>query len=57
MIASAAAGLALAFAGTAVPWVTLGLGDFAVKMGLALFMLVPFRMLMSAFRPRAAGGV
>jgi uncharacterized PurR-regulated membrane protein YhhQ (DUF165 family) len=47
----------LAFAGTAVPWVTLGLGDFAVKMGLALFMLIPFRMLMSAFRPRAAGRV
>ncbi len=47
----------LAFAGTAVPWVTLGLGDFAVKMALALFMLIPFRVLMSFFRPQAAGGV
>jgi uncharacterized PurR-regulated membrane protein YhhQ (DUF165 family) len=45
----------LAFAGTAVPWVTLGLGDFAVKMALALFMLIPFRVLMSIFRPQAAG--
>ena len=36
----------LAFAGTAVPWQTLALGDFAVKLGLALFMLIPFRLLM-----------
>lgn len=32
----------LAFAGTAVPWVTLALGDFVVKLALALVMLVPF---------------
>ncbi|WP_404379456.1 queuosine precursor transporter [Caenispirillum salinarum] len=33
-----------AFAFTAVPWVTLGLGDYAVKLGLALLMLIPFRL-------------
>lgn len=33
-----------AFAFTAVPWVTLGLGDYAVKLGLALLMLIPFRV-------------
>lgn len=43
----------LAFAGTAVPWVTLGLGDFAVKMALALAMLIPFRALMGVLRPRS----
>jgi uncharacterized PurR-regulated membrane protein YhhQ (DUF165 family) len=32
----------LAFAGTAVPWVTLAVGDYFVKLGLALAMLLPF---------------
>ncbi len=32
----------IAFAGTEVPWVTLGLGDYVVKLVLALLMLVPF---------------
>jgi uncharacterized PurR-regulated membrane protein YhhQ (DUF165 family) len=32
----------IAFVGTGVPWVTLGLGDYAVKLALALIMLVPF---------------
>jgi uncharacterized PurR-regulated membrane protein YhhQ (DUF165 family) len=41
----------LAFAFTPVPWVTLGLGDFGVKLGLALFGLVPFRALMNVVRP------
>ena len=45
----------LAFAGTSVPWVTLGLGDFAVKMALALIMLIPFRALMGILRPQAFG--
>lgn len=36
----------LAFAGTGLPWVTWGLGDFAVKLGMALGMLIPFRALM-----------
>lgn len=43
---------ALAFAGTAVPWVTLALGDYAVKLLVALVMLLPFRALMAVL-PRA----
>jgi uncharacterized PurR-regulated membrane protein YhhQ (DUF165 family) len=43
----------LAFAGTAVPWVTLGLGDYGVKLAMALVMLLPFRMLMARIRPQA----
>jgi uncharacterized PurR-regulated membrane protein YhhQ (DUF165 family) len=42
----------LAFAGTAVPWVTLGLGDYGVKLAMALAMLLPFRMLMARIRPQ-----
>lgn len=42
----------LAFAGTQVPWTTLALGDYAVKLAVALVMLVPFRALMSIL-PRA----
>jgi len=33
----------LAFYATPVPWVTLAAGDYAVKLALALAMLVPFR--------------
>lgn len=33
----------LAFYGTMVPWVTLSAGDYAVKLALALAMLIPFR--------------
>lgn len=40
----------LAFAGTMVPWVSLAVGDLAVKMGLALLMLIPFRLLMAVIR-------
>ena len=43
----------LAFAGTDVPWVTLGLGDYGVKLAMALVMLLPFRMLMARIRPQA----
>ena len=41
----------LAFAGTAVPFVTLALGDFAVKLALAFLFLSPFRLLMAVVRP------
>ncbi len=41
----------IAFAGTAVPWVTLSLGDLAVKLFVALLMLVPFRLLLNTFKP------
>lgn len=32
----------LAFAGTGIPWVTLGLGDFGVKLAMAAALLVPY---------------
>ncbi len=34
----------LAFYGTSVPWVTLALGDFGVKLVLAVLTLLPFRL-------------
>lgn len=59
----------IAFVGTGMPmvwvdfgpfvahmplWVSLGLGDYAVKLALALAMLVPFRALMHFARPQQA---
>ena len=35
-----------AFYGTSLNWLTLGMGDFFVKIVIALVMLIPFRMLM-----------
>ena len=43
----------IAFVGTGVPWVTLSLGDLAVKIFVALVMLVPFRLLINTFKPVA----
>ena len=37
----------IAFYGTGVPWVTLSLGDFFIKLLIALTMLIPFRFLLS----------
>jgi len=37
----------IAFYGTSLNWLTLGIGDFFVKMIMALIMLIPFRMFMS----------
>lgn len=42
----------LAFAGTEMPWVTLALGDLGVKLAIALFALVPFRVALALVRPR-----
>lgn len=36
----------LAFVGTGVPWVTLGIGDFAVKLAMAATLLIPYGALM-----------
>jgi uncharacterized PurR-regulated membrane protein YhhQ (DUF165 family) len=36
----------LAFAGTGLPWVTWGIGDYGVKACMAFIMLIPFRVLM-----------
>ena len=41
----------LAFAGTDMPWVTLALGDLGVKLAIALFALVPFRVALALVRP------
>ena len=37
----------IAFYGTVVPWVTLGIGDFIVKLILAFIMLVPFKIIVA----------
>jgi queuosine precursor transporter len=44
----------IAFYATPVPWVTLGIGDFGVKLVLALAMLIPFRALMHYVAPAEA---
>ena len=41
----------ISFYGTDVPWVTLSLGDLAVKIFVALIMLIPFRLLLNTFKP------
>ena len=41
----------ISFYATGVPWVTLALGDLAVKILVALIMLIPFRFLLKTFRP------
>ncbi|OUW48705.1 MAG: hypothetical protein CBD56_02050 [Candidatus Pelagibacter sp. TMED196] len=40
----------IAFYGSGVNWVTLGIGDFLVKVLMALTMLIPFRILMVSLR-------
>lgn len=41
----------LAFYGTEMPWITLALGDLAVKFALALLALAPFRLALALVRP------
>ena len=41
----------IAFYATGIPWFTLALGDLAVKLFVALLMLVPFRLLLKTFKP------
>jgi len=40
----------IAFYGTGIPWVTLSLGDLAVKLFVALLMLIPFRLLLGTIK-------
>ena len=40
----------ISFYGTGIPWVTLSFGDLAVKILVALLMLIPFRLLLSTFK-------
>jgi queuosine precursor transporter len=41
----------ISFYGIGVPWVTLLLGDLAVKILVTLIMLIPFRLLLKTFKP------
>ena len=41
----------ISFYATGVPWVTLSIGDLAVKIFVALIMLIPFRLLLKTFKP------
>jgi uncharacterized integral membrane protein (TIGR00697 family) len=41
----------ISFYATGVPWVTLSLGDLAVKIFVAVIMLLPFRLLLKTFKP------
>ena len=40
----------ISFYATGIPWVTLSLGDLAVKIFVALIMLIPFRLLLSTLK-------
>ncbi|MDB9936823.1 queuosine precursor transporter [Candidatus Pelagibacter sp.] len=40
----------ISFYATGIPWVTLSLGDLAVKVLVALLMLIPFRMLLGTLK-------
>ena len=41
----------ISFYGTGIPWVTLSLGDLAVKIFIALIMLITFRLLLTTIKP------
>jgi uncharacterized PurR-regulated membrane protein YhhQ (DUF165 family) len=45
----------LAFAATGLPWVTWAIGDYGVKIAVALVLLVPFRLAMTVLLPAKAG--
>ena len=42
----------ISFYGTGIPWVTLSFGDLAVKIFVALLMLIPFRLLLGTFKAK-----
>ena len=44
----------ISFYATGIPWVTLSLGDLAVKIFVALAMLIPFRLLIGTFKASKA---
>ena len=41
----------ISFYASGIPWITLAFGDLAVKIFVALTMLIPFRFLLKAFKP------
>ena len=40
----------ISFYGTGIPWITLSLGDLAVKIFVSLLMLIPFRLLIGTLK-------
>jgi len=40
----------ISFYATGIPWITLAMGDFAVKIFVALLMLIPFRLLLGTVK-------
>ena len=46
----------IAFYATEIPWVTLALGDLAVKLFIALAMLIPFRLLIEKIKDFSDNG-
>ncbi|MDC1345156.1 queuosine precursor transporter [Candidatus Pelagibacter ubique] len=44
----------ISFYATGIPWVSLSLGDLAVKIFVALAMLIPFRLLLGTFKASKA---
>ena len=40
----------ISFYGTEINWITLSLGDLAVKILVGLIMLIPFRLLLATFK-------
>ena len=45
----------IAFYGTGIPWITLAFGDLAVKLFIALAMLIPFRLLIEKIKDYSDG--
>ena len=43
----------ISFYGTGISWITLSLGDLAVKFLVGLLMLIPFRLLLGTFKTQA----
>ena len=41
----------ISFYATGIPWVTLSFGDLAVKIFVAMMMLIPFRLLLGTLKP------
>ena len=47
----------IAFYATGIPWLTLAFGDLAVKLFIALVMLIPFRLLINKVKAFSEGSV
>ena len=41
----------ISFYATGIPWFSLALGDLAVKIFVAMMMLIPFRLLLGTLKP------